>query len=79
MEVEVLRKRTMDGLKAARARGRTGGRPKGSYDKTKAAAAATLYKKDMPITEITTTLKISRSTLYTYLRKEGVKKLYKDY
>lgn len=38
------------------------------------AAAATLYKKEMPITEITTTLKISRSTLYSYLRKEGVKK-----
>ena len=73
MEVEVLRERTKDGLEAARARGKKGGRPKGSYDRTKAAAAATLYKKDLPISEITDSLNISRSTLYQYLRYEGIK------
>lgn len=73
MEVQVLSERTKHGLEAARARGRKGGRPKGSYDKNKAAAAVTLYKRELPITEITNSLKISRSTLYQYLRNEGVK------
>lgn len=74
MEVQVLSERTKDGLEAARARGRKGGRPKGSYDKNKAAAAVTLYKRELPITEITNSLNISRSTLYQYLRREGAKK-----
>lgn len=73
MEVRVLSERTKDGLEAARARGRKGGRPKGSYNKNKAAAAVTLYKRELPISEITQSLKISRSTLYQYLRNEGVK------
>ncbi|MEO9872156.1 recombinase family protein [Ekhidna sp.] len=73
MEVQVLSERTKHGLEAARVRGRKGGRPKGSYDKNKAAAAVTLYKRELPITEITESLKISRSTLYQYLRNEGVK------
>jgi DNA invertase Pin-like site-specific DNA recombinase len=74
MEVAVLRERTKDGLEAARARGKKGGRPRGTYNKTKAAAAVTLYQKDMPVSEITSSLKISRSTLYQYLRREGIKK-----
>ncbi|MEO9485249.1 MAG: recombinase family protein [Ekhidna sp.] len=73
MEVQVLSERTKHGLEAARARGRKGGRPKGSYDKNKAAAAVTLYKRELPITEITNSLKTSRSTLYQYLRNEGLK------
>lgn len=35
MEVEVLREKTLDGLNAARARGRNGGRKPGSYDTKK--------------------------------------------
>ncbi|WP_109830121.1 recombinase family protein [Reichenbachiella versicolor] len=73
MEVQVLSERTKDGLAAARARGKKGGRPKGSYDKNKAAAAVTLYQRDLPISEITKSLNISRSTLYQYLRNEGIK------
>ncbi|MEP1781759.1 recombinase family protein [Reichenbachiella sp.] len=73
MEVQVLSERTKDGLTAARARGKKGGRPKGSYNKSKAAAAVTLYQRELPISEITETLQISRSTLYEYLRREGVK------
>ncbi len=52
--------------------GQGGGRPIGSYDKVKAAAAATLYQKETPISQICGTLKISRSTLDEYLKKEGV-------
>lgn len=72
MEVQVLSERTKDGLSAARARGKKGGRPKGSYNKTKSAAAVTLYQRKLPISEITESLKISRSTLYQYLRNEGI-------
>lgn len=74
MEVQVLSERTKHGLESARARGRKGGRPKGSYDRNKAAAAVTLYKRELPISQITNSLKISRSTLYQYLRKEGIMK-----
>lgn len=72
MEVNVLRERTRDGLRAARARGKNGGRPVGSYDKIKAAAAVSLYSKKGTISNITKVLNISRSTLYQYLQKEGV-------
>ncbi|WP_430816405.1 recombinase family protein [Carboxylicivirga sp. RSCT41] len=72
-EVEVLRERTLDGLKAARARGKNGGRPTGTYNKMKSAAAATLYKKGDSISNILEATGIkSKSTLYQYLRREGV-------
>jgi len=74
MEVNILRERTIEGVKSARARGRKGGRPKGSYNKTKAGAAAHRYKQGVPVKEIAKDLKISTSTLYDYLRIEGVKK-----
>lgn len=74
METNVLTERTKSGLEAARARGRKGGRKPGSYDKVKAAAAATMYQKETPIAEILKALGIkSKSTLYEYLRHEGVK------
>lgn len=72
MEVSVLIDRTNQGLDAARARGRKGGRKPGTYNKVKAAAAATLYKKGDYVSDILKTLNISRATLYEYLRKEGV-------
>jgi DNA invertase Pin-like site-specific DNA recombinase len=72
MEVNILRERTIEGLKSARSRGRKGGRPKGTYNKIKASAAVTLYNKGESISNITSTLNISRSTLYQYLQNEGV-------
>ncbi len=73
MEVEVLRERTLDGLKAARARGKKGGRKKGSHNKKRASAAAALYKQEYSISDILEITGIrSKSTLYEYLRKEGV-------
>lgn len=72
MEVEVLRERVNAGLESARARGRKGGRKKGTYNKNRAKSSVALYQKGTPINEI---LKItgikSKSTLYEYLRKEG--------
>jgi DNA invertase Pin-like site-specific DNA recombinase len=72
MEVNVLRERTMKGLEAARARGVSGGRPAGSYNKEKALAAVVLYKQKSSIDFIEDALGISRSTIYRYLRNEGV-------
>jgi DNA invertase Pin-like site-specific DNA recombinase len=72
MEVSILIERTNQGLEAARARGRKGGRKPGSYNKVTAAAAATLYQKGDTVRDILKTLNISRATLYEYLRKEGV-------
>jgi len=61
-ERDIIRERTQAGLKAARARGRVGGRPKGS-----------LYKDEkLSISEICTNLSISKATLYKYLRHQGV-------
>jgi len=72
MEVNVLRERTIKGLEAARARGLKGGRPEGSYNKKKASAVVTLYKQKNTINFIEETQNISRSTIYRYLRKEGI-------
>jgi len=72
MEVNILRERTRSGLAAARARGRFGGRPVGSYNKLKSSAAANMYSKGQTVSEITSTLGISSSTLYQYLRRENV-------
>ena len=73
MEVNVLRERTIKGIEAARARGINGGRPVGSYNKKKASAVVALYNQKNTINFIEDSLNISRSTIYQYLRKEGVK------
>lgn len=69
-ERDIIRERTQAGLNAARARGRKGGRPP-ALDEKKAAMAKSLYRdKENKITEICNTLKISRATLYKYLKLE---------
>ena len=75
-ERDIIRERTKAGLKAARARGRCGGRPKGlsKEAKNKALAAETLYKeRKLSVSQICNQLSISKPTLYSYLRHRGVK------
>ena len=68
-ERDVIRLRTKAGLNAARARGRLGGRPK-SLDAKKLDMAKSLYaNKSLGINEICQTLKISKATLYRYLKE----------
>ena len=63
----LIRERTHAGLKAARARGRNGGRPK-RLDRRKLAVAEALLKDpSLSVTEVAQQLGIARSTLYTYL------------
>lgn len=65
-ERDLTHERTMDGLAAARARGRLGGRPKA--DEKKIQQAIAMYDaKDIPIKDILETTGISRATLYAYL------------
>jgi DNA invertase Pin-like site-specific DNA recombinase len=74
-ELNLKRERTNAGLRAARERGRIGGRPKGlSKDaETKSHAAASLYTAGkLSVEEICEQLTIGKSTLYRYLRERGV-------
>ncbi len=67
-ERALIRERTNAGLKAARARGRLGGRPRAMDEKT-AKMALTLHADGKtPISEICKTLKVSRATFYRSLK-----------
>ena len=70
-ERELIRERTRAGLAAARARGRTGGRPRILDTPTKRAAAQQLYDSGLPIADICAMLRCSRSTLYRALATTG--------
>jgi DNA invertase Pin-like site-specific DNA recombinase len=66
-ERNLIRERTTAGLTAARARGKTGGRPKALIGK-RLTIARDLYDKRHPIAEICQTLKISKATLYRSIK-----------
>tara|TARA_R110000868_G_scaffold395949_1_gene667966 strand:- start:54 stop:632 length:579 start_codon:yes stop_codon:yes gene_type:complete len=67
-ERRLIQERTQAGLAAARARGRTGGRPKISSDNPKVLAVKRMHQdKTLGIDEICKMLKISRPSLYRYL------------
>lgn len=66
-ERELIRERTLAGLKAAADRGRKGGRPR-LMDDSKIQLAKTLHnEKRIPVAEICKTLGISKGTLYRNL------------
>ena len=68
-ERDLIQERTQAGLRAARARGRVGGRRKVLADPKKLAMAQALYEDpNNAIDEICRTLRISRTTLYRYVK-----------
>ncbi len=69
-EKDIIRERTIAGLKAARARGRKGGRPKKMNDKKIEMAQAMYDKKTIPIMDICRKLEISKVTFYRYIKKD---------
>ena len=74
-ERDLMREWTHAGLAAAWARGRTGGRPKGlsAQAEATACAAETLYREGtLRVQQIADHLRISKQTLYTYLRHRCV-------
>ena len=70
-ERELNRERTLAGLKAARARGRKGGR---KFQLTKAQvrlAEAAMKNRDTSVSDLCKELKITRPTLYKYVAPNG--------
>ena len=70
-ERELIRERTLAGLKAARARGRKGGR---KFQLTKAQvrlAQVAMKNRDTSVTELCKELGITRPTLYRYIGPNG--------
>jgi DNA invertase Pin-like site-specific DNA recombinase len=71
-ERNLIRERTMAGLSAARARGRTGGRPSKLSVKEIKTIRGLLKSADMPVAEIAARFGIARSTLYRSVLKTVV-------
>ncbi|WP_454083462.1 recombinase family protein [Georgenia sp. Marseille-Q6866] len=69
LERDLIRERTMAGLGAARAQGRTGGRPR-VMDRDKLAVARARRANGESPTEIARALGVSRATVYRYLLSE---------
>lgn len=70
-ERDLIRERTLAGLRAARARGRMGGRPKGITPAKVKMAARLMQDRSVSIQEICRTLGVSRTTLYRYVAPDG--------
>lgn len=70
-ERDLIRERTMAGLRAARARGRVGGRPRTMSPEKVRMASRLMKDPDILVQEICETLVISRSTLYRYVDPNG--------
>jgi DNA invertase Pin-like site-specific DNA recombinase len=68
-ERRLIQERTQAGLKAARARGKKGGRPKISPDEPKVQMSRKMSKNlSISVGEICSTLKISRATYYRLIK-----------
>ena len=72
-ERDLTHERTMEGLAAARARGRKGGRPK-SNPKAINQALALYDTGTIPIKDILETTGLSKATLYSYINKRKTDK-----
>ncbi len=63
----IIRERTVAGLEAARARGRTGGRPPALSEDDLTAAKAMLKVNGISVAEVAARLNVAPSTLYRHL------------
>ena len=72
-ERDLIAERTVDGLKAARARGRCGGRPRSGSDKDRKQAYAMYKANVMTCKEIADKFGVSLSTLNRWVRSEKQK------
>lgn len=66
-ERSMLRERTEAGLRAAKARGRVGGRPRALSEDDLTAARALLSDPEISVAQVATRLGVSSSTLYRHL------------
>lgn len=70
-ERDLIHERTMAGLTAARARGRSGGRPRVMTRQKLKAAMALMADRDNAAREVAAQLGVSLSTLYAYVDANG--------
>ena len=70
-ERELIRERTMAGLKAARARGKKGGRKFQLSKSQVRLAQASMIHRDTNVSELCKELGVSRQTLYRYVNPKG--------
>jgi DNA invertase Pin-like site-specific DNA recombinase len=70
-ERDLIHERTMAGLRAARARGRKGGRKQQMTSDKLKAAASLMKDKTNTVKDICHTLGVSRATLYRYVTPSG--------
>ncbi len=66
-ERNIIRERTLAGITAARARGKSGGRPSKLSSSEVAVARSLVKAKDLSMSEIARQLNVSRTTLYRLL------------
>lgn len=64
--LDLNRERTLEGLKAAAARGRKGGRPRKLSEDDLVMARALLKDPSIPVAQIARRLGVSRATFYAY-------------
>ena len=67
-ERSIIRERTMAGLRAAKERGRIGGRPSALKDKDLAVARTLLQDANITVEEVAKRMQVSPSTLYRYFQ-----------
>lgn len=72
-ERDLIAERTVDGLKAARARGRSGGRPSVGTDKDRKQALAMYYANAMSNREIAERFGVSPATLSRWIKADKAK------
>ena len=70
-ERDLNRERTMAGLRAARARGRTGGRPRALSEEDLPELQALMRDPEVPVRRICERFEISKATLYRYVGPDG--------
>src|SRR5215813_15129466 len=68
-ERQLIQERTQAGLRAARARGRVGGRPKALVEGKRQRAVQLYQAKQLTVKEICEMMGISKPTLYAYVRQ----------
>ena len=71
-EKQLIQERTQAGLKAARARGRLGGRPKALKPGRQQRAVQLYHAKELTVKEICEMMGISKPTLYAYVREAAL-------
>ena len=72
-ERDILAERTSEGLKAARARGRKGGRPKAANDSVKRKSIALYEANTMTIREIADYANVSTATVNRWIKESKEK------